>query len=155
MSTRNAIVDWFCRLELNFVILVILSNSFFCNFPKSTLAQKLKKSLFAKRKLQASTWLNNLSLPAAASATFSTFAKVPPETEYTYRDCFLPIKSTKRRQSNYNTGIRGMLKIASPDCRYHVFRVAYKSGFVDFTQLAFKSIAPKKYTVQAHHKRLC
>ena len=43
MSTRNAIVDWFCRLELNFVILVILSNSFFCNFPKSTLAQKLKK----------------------------------------------------------------------------------------------------------------
>ena len=92
-----------------------------------------------------------LSLPAAASATFSTFAKVPPETEYTYRDCFLPIKSTKRRQSNYNTGISGMLKIASPDCRYHVFRVAYKSGFVDFTQLAFKSIAPKKYTVQAHH----
>ena len=55
---------------------------------------------------------------------------------------------------NYNTGISGMLKIASPDCRYHVFRVAYKSGFVDFTQLAFKSIAPKKYTVQAHHKRL-
>lgn len=56
---------------------------------------------------------------------------------------------------NYNTGISGIVKIASPDCRYHVFRVAYKSGFVDFTQLAFKSIAPKKYTVQAHHKRLC
>ena len=36
-----------------------------------------------------------------------------------------------------------MLKIASPDCRYHVFRVAYKSGFVDFTQLAFKSLLPR------------
>ena len=53
---------------------------------------------------------------------------------------------------NYNTEI---VEIASPDRKDHVFRFTNTSGFLDVTKLAFKSVALKKYAVQAHHKRLC
>ena len=50
---------------------------------------------------------------------------------------------------NYKTGISEIVKIASPDPKDHVFRVTNMNGLLHVTELAFKSVAPKKYAVQA------
>ena len=56
---------------------------------------------------------------------------------------------------NYKTGISEIVKIASPDPKDHVFRVTNMNGLLHVTELAFKSVAPKKCAIQAHHNWLC
>ena len=56
---------------------------------------------------------------------------------------------------DYKSGISEIVEIASPDRKYHVFRVADMNGFLDVTNLAFKLVAPKKYAALTPHKKLC
>ena len=57
---------------------------------------------------------------------------------------------------NFNTGIDEIVKVASPDRKKHVFRVADVSGFLDVIKLAYDLVAPGRYQVVAgQYQPLC
>ena len=57
---------------------------------------------------------------------------------------------------NYISGIDEIVKVASPDRKGHVFRVANMTGFLDVTKLAFDLVAPGRYQVVAgQYQPLC
>lgn len=57
---------------------------------------------------------------------------------------------------NYISGINEIVKVASPDRKNHVFRVADMSGFLDVTKLAYDLVAPGRYKVVAgQYQPLC
>ena len=57
---------------------------------------------------------------------------------------------------NYIAGIDEIVKVASPDRKQHVFRVADMSGFLDVIKLAYDLVAPGRYQVVAgQYQPLC
>lgn len=57
---------------------------------------------------------------------------------------------------DYISGIDEIVKVASPDRKEHVFRVADMSGFLDVTKLAYDLVAPGRYQVVAgQYQLLC
>ncbi len=57
---------------------------------------------------------------------------------------------------NYISGIEELVKVASPDPKEHVFRVANMSSFLNVTELAFDLVVPRlSQFIASHYQPLC